>query len=69
MIENDVELHVTLRWIDTFQGSVDTAARVGPPEVVDPVIWDAHVAGMASQLATMEREVREYRLRSAQAWE
>lgn len=65
MIEDDKQLGITLGWIGEFERNLEQAKRVTPPDGVDPVIWDAHVAGMQSQLETMRRQVAEYRARRA----
>lgn len=68
MIENARQRQVTVDWIDHFKDARrQYNTRLEKPSVdldeamkVDPIIAAAYLAGLESQIGTLERELAEY---------
>ncbi|SFW99805.1 protein of unknown function [Paracoccus pantotrophus] len=60
MIKNERQYKVTKSSIENFHKAIAAARERDVPEGTQPVMWQAYIDGMLSQLETLEREVREY---------
>ena len=60
MIENKHQLNITLEQARRFEVAISDTMSAAPPVGTDPVIWEAYIAGMRSQLATLEGEISDY---------
>lgn len=60
MIKNEREYRITKAQADKFRTAIDAAAREGPPARVHPKLHKASIEGMRTQLADLERELREF---------
>lgn len=65
MIKNERQFRVTQKQARQFELAIAEAKDKTVPDETDPVIWKAHIAGMESQLCTMEREIVDFRFRRA----
>lgn len=65
MIRNERAYWITKAQALKFRASMRQLRRAKRPEDIQPRLWEAQRAGMESQLADLEKELREYeRLRS-----
>ena len=62
MIKNDRQFGITQNQIRGFGEALTAARAKDVPEGTDPVIWQAYLDGMESQIETMTHEVEEYLL-------
>lgn len=66
MIKNERAQRITHAQAEKFRAAIAAAERDGPPKGVHPRLHRASIAGMASQLKTLDEELRAYdQLRSA----
>lgn len=61
MIKNEREFRITHAQAEKFRAAIDAAAREGPPKGVAPKLHRASIDGMRSQLADLDRELRDYK--------
>lgn len=65
MITNERQRRITAAQIKRFEDAIARAQAAGAPDDVDPLVYQAMIAGMESQLGDLRTELREYeRLRS-----
>lgn len=62
MIKNDHQFGVTKTQARRFEEALATARAKEVPEGTDPVIWNAYIDGLDSQLSTLHRQLQEYAL-------
>ncbi len=63
-VKNAKQAQITKTRIELFENAIREKSHYPIPDDTDPVIWEAYIRGMESQLETLRSELSEFETRT-----